>query len=286
VTSTTRWQRLLRELRYKEPLENQDLYVEPAHAAARRIDASFRNDPDGYRKFLLVGSRGGGKSTELRRLAYLLSDRFAVATVDLDASGLVAENLGAFDLLYVSGLALLLLLPDSDDERKELFGKLAEAYAGEPSGKSALGTVAEALGGVATFGAAVGTAAVAAGIAGAAATGVGGVAAATAVAIRLFKPGRTISASEAQGQKLLAATAAISERVRFARGRRVCLLVDGLERMNGEAEERFRAIFKHTRLLDRPPWCAVFAAPPAMLTTTLAASQVGYEVEHVYGFGL
>lgn len=79
--------------------------------------------------------------------------------------------------------------------------------------------------------------------------------------------------------------------VEIARSRRsasagpLYVLVDGLEKMNGEANERFRQVFEQTRLIADAPWATVIAAPPCTLTETNAAMAVGYTPVTVWGFG-
>jgi hypothetical protein len=83
---------------------------------------------------------------------------------------------------------------------------------------------------------------------------------------------------------MAAVCAELSQLLAARLGMPFCVLVDGLEKMNGESAERFKAMFERTRLLADAPWTAVFAAPPCTLTETHAAADLGYREQPVYGF--
>src|SRR5205823_3483638 len=87
------------------------------------------------------------------------------------------------------------------------------------------------------------------------------------------------------GRRLQQACVDIVRAVRDRAGRAVCVFIDGLEKMNGEAEERFAQIFVETTLLQRSEWSAVIAAPPATLVRTYSGTGPGWNVQPVYGFG-
>lgn len=278
-----RWIRLLGLLRPDSPLEDMRLYRPPQGNPARRLSGQLNRQPKKDLKILLVGARGGGKSTELRAIHKELASSFVVAAIDLDRSGITATNLSAFDLLYVSAVAMLRFLP----EKTELFESLKAAYAESEEQAKSLGDVTSALEGIAEF------ATVTTGIT--AATGalpgggpiVGAIAAWGGNIIRLLThPSESaISETSPRGQRLAQVANQVYSRVRQQCGKPVCVLVDGLEKMNGTSAKRFRAVFEETRLLYDTPWSAVFAAPPCTLSETTAAEHIGYTTSPVYGFG-
>src|SRR5437660_7865220 len=94
-----RWRSALLYLREESPLADMSLYVRPKHGVADAVCGRIIADPTFPHKFLLAGARGGGKSTELRQIARLLGERVAVASIDLDRSGIGALSVTAFDLV-------------------------------------------------------------------------------------------------------------------------------------------------------------------------------------------
>lgn len=60
------WQRLLSFLRPELPPPELSMYVRPKRAAGHDVFLTFQEEPEARQKFLLVGARGGGKSTERR----------------------------------------------------------------------------------------------------------------------------------------------------------------------------------------------------------------------------
>lgn len=76
----------------------------------------------------------------------------------------------------------------------------------------------------------------------------------------------------------------ITQAARRATGRHVCVLVNGMEKMNGESAERFEHVFTQTRLLLLPRWAAVFAAPLAPIVHSVSADFHGYVIADILGF--
>lgn len=258
------------------------LYVPPARSSADEICKAFRADPTARHKFLLVGARGGGKSTELRAVARGLGSHATLVTIDLDASGVSSTAVSAFDLLYIAGVALLARVPEG--ERADLFGELARAYAGEERDK--LGGVQDALGGLASFASATEAMTKALDLAS------GGIMS-TALDVldkgfRLLGASRdpaVVAETSPKGRSLQTACRTIARKVRAAQSLPICVLIDGLEKMNGEAGERFKQVFCYTRLLADAEWSFAIAAPPSTLTETNSAAAVGYRTVPVWGFG-
>lgn len=282
MMTSERWRSLLRLLQPDRPPDNMNVYVSPAKSSAESICQGFTADPTARHKCLLVGARGGGKSTELREVFRRLDGHATRVTIDLDASGISAAAVSAFDLLYISGLALLKLV--TDNERNALFGSLSKAYAGNDH--NALGEVNEAVAGLVSFAQATEGFAAAIDVL---ATG-GAVSTSINVVrqgLRLFGNSKEVVAeSSPRGRTLQAVCRDIARLVHDTPGAKpICLLIDGLEKMNGEANERFRQVFCDTRLLADADWSMVIAAPPSTLTATNSATAVGYRIVPVWGFG-
>lgn len=287
MTMKDRWRTLLRLLDAERPPADMRLYVRPPRSSAEEICEEFEADPTGFQKFLLVGARGCGKSTELRQVEHRIADRTTLVSIDLVASGVSPGALSAFDLLYISGLALLRRLHEKK-RREELFRELAAAYAGAEQ-VSALGpTVDEALAGLAGFASATGKAAEAADLA------TGGVPIASAAfglvrqGLRLIrKPDESelVMESSPRGRRLQTVCRDIARSLREVyTDKPICVLIDGLEQMNGNADDRFQQVFCYTRLLADTEWMAAIAAPPSTLTNTNSAHSLGYVILPVWGF--
>jgi type II secretory pathway predicted ATPase ExeA len=285
-----RWRTFLQELQPNAPLRDMRLYIKPRYSSTDEVVRSLVANPSACRKFLLVGARGGGKSTELRAIRDSLSlAGFLLAEVDLDQSGIRAGSVSAYDLLYISALALLKLLPESQEaERKTLFQSLARTYAGSDAKQTeGLGDWRTALEGIAGF------ATAAAGAAQAADLLTGGVPVVSATAtlaahgLRLLESKQEVVAeSSPRGRSMQEVTTQIARAVRLHhKGQQLCVLIDGLEKMNGESAERFDQIFVQTRLLADTDWAAVIAAPPCTFTDTSSVEAQGFKTRPVYGFG-
>ncbi len=286
---TARWRGLVQTLEPNQPADHA-LYVKPLRSPAEQVVSDLLAVPQSVPKVLLVGARGGGKSTELREISFQLRNKgVQVVTIDLDQSGVSASSVSAFDLLYVSAIGLLRIVRHSaPDDADKLFDELAAAYSGD--GTKKLGTLEEALKGLAEFASGAAKVAVAASsfagaapvAAGAAAVGAG------AIGLRLLQRGATsgdvIAESSPAGRTLQAACEKIVRRVRSLKSDPICVVIDGLEKINGEAGERFRQVFEQTRLLADTHWASVIAAPPCTLTETNSVDGRGYTTMPVWGF--
>jgi hypothetical protein len=262
------------------------LYVKPGHGCRDEVVRDFLADPAACPKFLLVGARGGGKSTELRAISLALKGKATLFEIDLDRSGVTASTVSAYDLLYISALALLRRL--SAEEAEPLYQELSLRYAGgDKEAQKGLGDLSTALGGVATFAGAATALATTAGLVTGAAPMLGAAATAVSQGLRLLgKPSGVVAESSPQGRSLQEITERIARVVRTKEENLpICVLIDGLEKMNGEAGERFRQVFEQTRLLADTRWAAVVAAPPSTLTETSSVDGRGYYTKPVWGFG-
>jgi hypothetical protein len=275
-----RWRLLLRNLREDVPLHDMALYVKPPRGCADDIASALVDDPPANKKYLLIGARGGGKSTELRRIASQVVQHFALAEIDLDASGIAATNVSAFDLLYISALCLLQHVPDA--QRHPLFQELVRTYGGEDATK--LGDVKNALEGIVTFAKAAASAAAAVTLPGAGPLAIAAAGEVVHSGLKLKETKGVVAESSPLGRSLQAICTKIARAAQTNRGRPLCVLVDGLEKMNGEATERFDQVFTQTRLIADGQWNAVIAAPPSTLVHVHSANSLGYWTKTVWGF--
>jgi hypothetical protein len=282
-----RWQVLLQELHPEVPPPDMTLYVKPRQSCADSVVSDLLADASSNPKVLLIGAKGGGKSTELRAISHELRKRKAavIVEVDLDRSGVQASSLAAYDLLYICSLALLKHLPEG--EAKELFEQLSIRYSGgESKAREGLGSLGEALAGVAGFAEVAAAAASATGLDGGGAVIIGKVLAMATQGLRLLpQPSGMVSETSPRGRSLQEIAAKIAEAVVAKENLPICMLLDGLEKMNGEAGERFKQVFEHTRLLADARWASVIAAPPCTLTETSSVEGRGFSTTTVWGFG-
>lgn len=167
------------------PVVDMREYVAPPRSVSSQVALRVPRESTG--KYLLVGARGGGKSTELRRLASELSKEkgLLVATIDLDGSGISATSVSAFDLLYLAAVSLLNRV-EPQEEREGCFEELKRAYVPEEMKRKQLGSVQEALSGLAQFAGLASSAAVATGGIAGPGPAIASVGKAAANAIRLF----------------------------------------------------------------------------------------------------
>lgn len=277
------WRELARAFDPDRPPREMGWYVEPPGDPAAALPRELAFDDQQRLKYLLLGALGCGKSTLLRQLAERVRATHLVIDIDLDASGVSASSVSAFDLLYLCSLGLLRHLP-TDRTRQGHFDALRAAYAGKEDG-SLLGNLTEALGGLAGFASAAGAASVALGGVVGGAPVIAAAVGAAATGLKLFAGrGEVVQVASPQGRLLQDAAARIARAVRVATGRPPLVLLDGLERMNGESEERLRAVFEYTRLLTDADWPAVIAAPPASVVAVTSLDTRGYKSVVLPGF--
>lgn len=261
------------------------LCVEGRAPVARRLAGRLAVDPGLATKCLLYGARGGGKSTQMHDLKRRLSGVFEVIDVDLDRSGVAIAGLTAFDLMYIVGVAALRLVTKDPKARDALHQALARAYVSEDQEREQLGKVDQALDGIVGFGeAAVMITAAVGGVTVPAAIAVGAIKGAKH-GLRLRRGAKeVVAATSPPGRQMQDAVEAAFEAARGATGRKLAVLIDGLEKVNGGAAAWMRETFEHTRLLTDTSVTMVVAAPPCPFTDTNAAADVGWRSEVVYGF--
>lgn len=270
--------RLLDEDRPPPP----ELYVPSPTAVVTKIVREITIDPTAFKKHLIFGARGGGKSTQLQAVRRQLGD-FTCLELDLDAMGIAVGGITAFDLLYVIGVAGVKQL-GSESDRERLFGALDRAYRGADDSSTPV-RVRDAIDGIAGFSEAIAGAALAVGVASGAVVAVAAGVAAVGAGLRLrSKSSGVVQQSSEQGQALQQAFRAIVRTLRETRPP-IVVLIDGLEKVNGQAAQWFRDTFENTRLLIDAEATLVVASPPCSFSHTNAANQYGYVTHVLYGHG-
>ncbi len=257
------------------------LWLAPPESAVPRVIEALELDGATREKFILVGALGCGKSSELRAVAEAVrAEGRDVVLVDLDVSGVDVSSVSAFDLLYLTAAGVLRSAPEADQER--CFKELARASAPAGAGDG-VGGAAEVLGAFASAASTAGESVAAAAGAGGVGKAAGAMLTLAAASIRLMKQDGLVQSASPRGRALQAVADDIAATVR-ASGRPLPLLVvDGLEKMNGQSVERYHQVFQYTRLLADAPWPMVVSAPPVSMTEVSA--EYGFEPLPLYGFG-
>jgi hypothetical protein len=109
MTNTSFWTPAYRLFKHDEPLtqpeELRDFYVSRDDSPIRSL-VSFLEMEDDAGKYLLAGHRGGGKTTELRKLEQRLATDYAVIWVDAD-SALDRYNISYAEVIVLIGFKIL-----------------------------------------------------------------------------------------------------------------------------------------------------------------------------------
>jgi len=254
-----RWRDLYHLFDPKKRLESEDsdLFVERPSAVAERIIGDLEFEPSG--KWVVCGSLGSGKSSELVRLGRKLWNDCTVIALDLAASSTRVDKLTPAEVLFLIGAAAIRKARDNAHPvpRAEE-NRLIAAFQGliEPGTRINVG---EILQGVALFitNVAAPGAAPAAGAATGAARIAGGLLGGTT---RPFKEG------EAAIQELSLAVDAIFKSIRHALPRPV-VLVDGLDKV--QDLPNIRDLFASTRLLSAPSAPIIYSGPITLMLSTV-----------------
>lgn len=260
-------------------------YVPSLATVVAEVVQEITTDPTAFKKHLLFGARGGGKSTQLHEINRRLN-KLTRLDIDLDAMGVGVAGITAFDLLYILGVAGLARLPkEQAREREDLYTRLHGAYSGS-GGTTTRQKAEEAIDGLAGFaGAMTGVAAaIGATIVPVGAVAVGLTAAGKGLRLRSQSAGVVAAASQ-QGRELQEAARAIFRAIR-AIAPPIVVLIDGLEKVNGQAAQWFRDTFENTRLLLDAEVTMVVAAPPCPFSHTNSANRFGYVTHVLYGYGV
>jgi len=272
-------QRLFHAFDPVQPLRrgSERLYVPPSASVVDEFveEARFA----GPHRFLLAGALGSGKSTELHQVLRRLEDDDRYVSILLELSGSFdVRTLFAGQVLFLVALAIL---ATAGEVPKGLKKRLREAYLGIVEGEEAGQLdLRKLIAGLATF-----VAGVAAGPAGKAAAQAAGKAV-EAVEGRLPLPGKG-RALDPQDPRTRRLDEVLEETLRTARkaagGRRVLVLVDGLDKVR--LEERIRELFCSGVLCcpDVAGLDLVFSAPPSLRFEVGYGGGAGFSMLH---FGL
>jgi signal recognition particle GTPase len=87
MSSTSFWKPVYQLFKPEEPLTQaedlRDFYVQRSNSPIESLVTSLEMEDDPA-KFLLAGHRGGGKTTELRRLEQELNNNYTVIWIDTE----------------------------------------------------------------------------------------------------------------------------------------------------------------------------------------------------------
>lgn len=130
----TDWQRLYRLCDPKERLhfDELELFVERPDSVARKIASSLRRGFDAQGKWIICGSVGTGKSTELTKLAQIAWNDAMVIGVDLWQASARIDEISAAEILFCIGMAATRVASDRYGHRvsPERIKQLESAFAG------------------------------------------------------------------------------------------------------------------------------------------------------------
>ncbi|PRQ08233.1 hypothetical protein [Enhygromyxa salina] len=109
MTPSDGWRRLYKVCDPKERLhiDELNLFVERSDSVARRIASSLDAGFDEQGKWVICGSVGAGKSTELTKLAELLAGSHVVVGVDLWRAAARIDEVSAAEILFCIGAAAI-----------------------------------------------------------------------------------------------------------------------------------------------------------------------------------
>lgn len=128
------WRRLYKVCDPKERLhiDELDLFVERPDSVARKIANSLSRGFDEQGKWIICGSVGTGKSTELTKLAEILSDTYLIVGVDLWQASARIDEVNAAEILFCVGMAAVRTASDRFGHRvaPDLVKNLEAAFAG------------------------------------------------------------------------------------------------------------------------------------------------------------
>lgn len=108
MSNTSFWKPAYQLFKPEEPLtkpeELRDFYVQRTHSPIESLLSSLEMEDDPA-KFLLAGHRGGGKTTELRRLEQELTNTYTVIWVDTETA-LDRYNIGYAEVVVLIGVKI------------------------------------------------------------------------------------------------------------------------------------------------------------------------------------
>lgn len=271
---TTYWKPIVRAFDPRQPLDTANvdkLYaLRPKSAAELIVDElKYRETSEGA-LFLLCGSRGSGKTSELARIHRLVADERIL--VELDLQNALPTPLSTASLVIALGFAGLLLVQAwsknrsnaSYDSAKNKFQEALNGLSEDASrgGRLDVGKILEGLGGVLA----------AAGLAFGVAPGVimGSTAAALAKGLQLqWNTDTTRNALTApEGARIRVATAVnyVFESLRDLSGRPVLILADGLDKLSDQRQ--LVQVLNDPKLFDELDIPLVLTGPINLLHST------------------
>lgn len=128
------WRRFYKVCDPKERLhiDELNLFVERSDSVARKIAAALQAGYDEQGKWVICGSVGTGKSTELTKLADLLKDTHVVVGVDLWRAAARIDEVSAAEILFCIGAAAVRAAEDrfAHQVDPKLKKHLEQAFAG------------------------------------------------------------------------------------------------------------------------------------------------------------
>ncbi len=248
------WKQLYNLFNPAERLEynQQDLYVRRPRSVAGQIAELLRHQVEPTGKWILCGSMGSGKSTELVHLAKVLENDYSVVALDMVRSlraDILINQVQPSEVLFAIGAgAVRMAREDLDyncpkaliEDLTNTFGGLLRTKGIDP-GKLLQGVVRFAANVALTGGSPVGAA----------------VGAADAVTGALGGLTRQVNEGSAELEGLRIAVNNILDDL--SAQRKLVVLVDGLDKV--DAEGRTRDLFVNTRILLMPRAQIVYTAP-------------------------
>lgn len=272
------WKPLFQEyFNAKTTLRGRDIerfFVPRGESGAVRVRQRLDESDDELQRFLLTGSIGSGKSTELAQLAEMLSSEYAVIGVDVRESAANVNEVNGTEVLFLVGAAAIRLAKEhwgreiSQPVREEFM----TAFLGTTQGHGRL-DVAGLIENVAVFGATVADLATSGGIGSAGVTATRA-AARSALALRRSRPlggltRRDLRVGDPEIDRLARALDALLNEV--GRVKPPFVLVDGLDRVNDASA--MKRLFVDSQMLDLVGCSTVYVAP-ALLWLSDDLSQV------------
>ncbi|HLT34688.1 MAG TPA: hypothetical protein VK034_00350 [Enhygromyxa sp.] len=264
------WRRLYEICDHRDRLHNDelDLFVERPDAVSRRIAEDLRDRFETRGKWLICGSVGAGKSSELIRIYQLLRDEFVVVGVDLERSTGKIEHVTPPEILFCIGAAAVRTAKErlGHDVDPTLVAELCRAFEGLLDEGRTIDLL-EFVGGVALFGVellAPGTRAITNAALGAVKTATGPVRA----SVGRTKVGgltRPVKDGDPSLDRLVAAVDAVLADIR-AGVRKPLVLVDGLDKITEVTA--IREIFATSRALSGPQVPLIYSGPITLMIHT------------------
>ncbi|MEW5851109.1 MAG: hypothetical protein AB2A00_20145 [Myxococcota bacterium] len=249
--------------------EEKELYVQRPGATADRILQALPLEEVG--KWVVCGSMGSGKSSELVHLANKLWKDHTVIGVDLAASSARVDSLTPPEVLFLLGAAAVVRARrDGHDVSGASLSELSSAFHDliDPKDRRSQVDVESLIEGVSLFATAMDASA-------------GALAAPAGAFVKALLGGATrhVKEGEPEVEKLVLAVDAVLSDV-AARMDPPMLLVDGLDKVTDLAT--IRALFTTTRLLARPKVPIVYSGPiTLMLSTEWHAASAAFKQERL-----